>query len=230
MSEFHPAGKYEQVGKFNAYVTGNPTSSIAIVEVTDAYGLVPSVIQGADLLAKLLDALVILPDYFDGEPALLTWIDEDGEPIEETKSQYMAFVKEKAQSPDNLPNVIRSVEEAKLKWPAVKSWIGLGLGWGGKLIAHASGENTPFKASGQAYPSKPTREDVEKFTIPHICLASRTDNPDGIKAYAEILTGEGKVGYVETYSTMYHGWMGARAVMSDPETVMEYNRGFYLFS
>jgi hypothetical protein len=113
-------------------VTGNQAASIGVIEVTDAFGLVPPVIQGADLLAELLDALAILPDYFDGKPALLSWINKDGEPIEETKDLCMKFVKEKAQSPDNLSNVFSSAEEAKLKWRPVTSWVGLGLGWGRK--------------------------------------------------------------------------------------------------
>jgi hypothetical protein len=95
-------------------VTGNQTSVLGVFEVTDAFGLVPPVIQGADLLTELLDALVVLPDYFDGKPALLGQIDKDGEPIEEIKDQYMKFVKEKAQSPENLPKVIFSAGEAKL--------------------------------------------------------------------------------------------------------------------
>jgi hypothetical protein len=86
-----------------------------------------TVIQGVDLLAELLDALVVLPDYIDGKSALPGWIDKDGEPIEETKDQSIKFVKEKAQSPENLPRVVSSVGESKLKWSSATSWIGFGF-------------------------------------------------------------------------------------------------------
>jgi hypothetical protein len=46
---------------------------------------------------------------------LLGWIDKNGEPIEETKDQYMKFVKEEAQLPETLPNAISLAGEARLK-------------------------------------------------------------------------------------------------------------------
>jgi hypothetical protein len=49
-----------------------------------------------------------------------------------TQDLYVKFVKEKAPSLDNLLNVISSIEEAKLKWRSVTSWVGVGLGWDGK--------------------------------------------------------------------------------------------------
>lgn len=216
-------GHYEQIGKFNAYTTGAPTSDLAIITVTDAFGLTPPALIGADLIAEHARALVIVPDLFDGQPAQLRWIDKDGEPAEETREAYMRFVQEKATSPDNLTNVLAAVEAAKRAYPSVNTWIGLGLGWGGKLVAQTSGHGTPFKASGQAYPSKPAKADAEDFVIPHICLASRTDNPDGVKAYKDVLSTKG--GYVETFE-IYHGWMGARSDLNDPHTERQFHRGY----
>ena len=72
----------------------------------------------------------------------------------------------------------------------------------------------------------PTKEDVEAMTIPHICLAAPSDNKDGgIDAYEKILKQEGRIGVVEIYSTMFHGWMGARARLEDEENVKEFERG-----
>jgi hypothetical protein len=73
---------------------------------------------------------------------------------------------------------------------------------------------------------RPTREDVEAMTIPHICLAAPSDNANGgIDAYEEALKQEGRIGEVETYSTMFHGWMGARAKLEDEENAKEFERG-----
>lgn len=69
------------------------------------------------------------------------------------------------------------------------------------------------------------KEDAEKMTIPHICLASKDEAADVVKQYAEILSSEGYTGVVETYGTMHHGWMGARANLENEENAREFERG-----
>ena len=44
--------------------------------------------------------------------------------------------------------------------------------------------------------------------------------------YAKILKQAGKVGEVETYRTMFHGWMGARADLQNEENAKEFERGY----
>jgi dienelactone hydrolase len=74
--------------------------------------------------------------------------------------------------------------------------------------------------------SQPTKEDAEAITIPHICLAAPSDNKDGgIDAYKEAFSQKGKIGEVETYPTMFHGWMGGRAKFEDEENAKEFERG-----
>ncbi len=70
------------------------------------------------------------------------------------------------------------------------------------------------------------KEDAEKITIPHICLASPGEAAEVVKQYADILGGEGKIGEVETYSSMFHGWMGARSNLQDAENMKEFERGY----
>jgi hypothetical protein len=43
-----------------------------------------------------------------------------------------------------------------------------------------------------------------------------------VKEYAEVFAG--KIGDVETYGSMHHGWMGARADLKD-DNLQEYKRG-----
>lgn len=64
--------------------------------------------------------------------------------------------------------------------------------------------------------------DARAMTIPHICLASPDEPAADVTAYAEAL---GPKSEVETYSTMFHGWMGARANLSDDENCKEFDRG-----
>ena len=76
-----------------------------------------------------------------------------------------------------------------------------------------------------AYDRKLERADAEAVTIPHICLASHDEPAEIVEEYAEIFKAGGKPGQVETYDTMFHGWMGARARLHEEENAKEYERG-----
>ncbi len=69
-------------------------------------------------------------------------------------------------------------------------------------------------------------KDAEAHTVPHICLASPGEPADVVAQYKEILSRPGKVGEVETYTTMFHGWMGARANLAKEDNLAEYERGY----
>ena len=49
--------------------------------------------------------------------------------------------------------------------------------------------------------------------------------PAVVKGYTEVFSQPGKVGEVETYGTIHHGWMGARADLGNADTLKEYERG-----
>jgi len=116
--------------------------------------------------------------------------------------------------------------EAKGKFSSVEGWAVFGLCWGAKLAAIASGPGSHFKVSGQGHPRPIDAEDAEKMAIPHICLASPGEPADIVAEYAEIFKRTGKIGVVETYDKMYHGWMGTRAELADEEKKREYERGY----
>lgn len=67
--------------------------------------------------------------------------------------------------------------------------------------------------------------DASALTVPHIVLASKDESADAVAAYADTITNNGKGGLVETYHTMWHGWMGARADLTAEEGRTEYLRG-----
>ena len=46
-----------------------------------------------------------------------------------------------------------------------------------------------------------------------------------MKEYSDVLNAEGKENHVETYSTMFHGWMGARANLENEDNAKEFERG-----
>jgi hypothetical protein len=50
-------------------VTGNTASKKALIDVYDIFGPASQTLQGADALAKALDILVVVPDFFTGSSA-----------------------------------------------------------------------------------------------------------------------------------------------------------------
>ena len=70
-----------------------------------------------------------------------------------------------------------------------------------------------------------TKEDALNISIPHIVLASKDEPADAVADYKEVMESNGKGGLVETYRTMHHGWMGARADLKDAANLKEYERG-----
>lgn len=47
-----------------------------------------------------------------------------------------------------------------------------------------------------------------------------------MKQYAEVFDGEDRVGEVDTYGSMSHGWMGAKSDLSKEENVDGFERGY----
>ena len=73
--------------------------------------------------------------------------------------------------------------------------------------------------------SQPTKEDAENIKIPHICLASSGER-EKVNQDAEVFSGQGHVGEVDTYDSMSHGWMGAKSDLSKEENLNEFERGY----
>ncbi|RDW84464.1 hypothetical protein BP6252_02054 [Coleophoma cylindrospora] len=189
VDDYKPAGFYnEDIGGLRCYVTGSPTSTRGIFDIYDVFGLSPQTMQGADLLAKALDALVIIPDFFKGNPINPEWFTDKSDAAQQAKDEWM---KGNMNFPDYVPVLFSVAGAAKTTYPSVKSWASLGLCWGGKVTALASGDGTPFSVSGQVHPGRLAREDAEKIVIPHIVLASNGEDAEVVKQYSEILTGEG---------------------------------------
>ncbi|KAJ5727042.1 hypothetical protein N7493_006069 [Penicillium malachiteum] len=165
--EYTPKGQYETLAGLRTYssnVTGNQASTANIVDIYDIFGLASQTIQGADLLAQRLNAIVLVPDFFQGDALSHDIIPPN---TEEKKARMGEFPATKANIPENW----------KVLW------------------------------------------------IPHIVLASKDEPADVVKGYAETIS-TGKGGYVETYSDMWHGWVGARANLKQEESRAEYTRGY----
>ncbi|KAJ5096678.1 dienelactone hydrolase [Penicillium angulare] len=220
---YTPKGAYQTLAGLNTYITGPGNAASGIVEIYDIFGLSSPTLQGADLLATRLNALVLMPDFFHGEAAQPDWLPMDSE---EKKAALMEFMSARADISKNVDALLGAVSEYRKQFPSVKSWGAFGLCWGGKVAVLASGPHTPFVATGQTHPGRMDKFDAEKLTIPHLVLASKDEPADVVQSYAEIVSNNGIGGMVKTYGSMWHGWMGARANLEGEKSLAEYIRGY----
>ncbi|KAI0880507.1 alpha/beta-hydrolase [Annulohypoxylon maeteangense] len=228
-SDYTPKGTYEIIAGLKTYVIGPPSPQIAIIDVYDVFGPAPQTLQGADRLSASLNALVIVPDFCKGVYMQEAWMPPD---TDEKKGAIEKFLSEPASIPKNADKVIEVRKVAGEKWPSTGDrWGVFGLCWGGKIAVLVSGKGNDgpgrvFKASGTAHPGRLEAADAEALTAPHICLASPGEPADIVAQYKEILEKPGRVGVVETYESMFHGWMGARANLDDENNKKEFERGY----
>lgn len=222
--EYTPKGTYTKIAGLDVYQTGDASSKRAVFFVYDAFGLASQTLQGADRLASSVNALVLIPDFFEGEPIGLDVFPIDSE---EKKVRAQKFMAEKADSAKGASTALNVRKEAGEKFSGVESWGAFGLCWGGKVTALLSGEGTLFKAAGAAHPGLLVTEEAERMKIPYCCFFSKEDGtPEAVEAYTQALMSNGNDNVVENYSTMHHGWMGARANLQDKENEKEYKRGY----
>lgn len=86
-----------------------------------------------------------------------------------------------------------------------------------------SASSNPFAVAAAAHPALIDPTGAEKISVPYILLASGEDPADTIKEFESKL----KVPhYVETFADQVHGWMAARADLSNPRVKEEYARGY----
>ncbi|KAL3472581.1 hypothetical protein BJX99DRAFT_235210 [Aspergillus californicus] len=220
---YTPNGQYSIIAGLRTYVTGPTSATIGLIGVYDIFGLAIQTLQGADLLASQLSAVVLVPDFFHGDAAQHDWLPAN---TDEKKKLLSEFINGKAAFPQNVQALKRVVEAGKYEFPGVEKWGSYGLCWGGKVVVLLSGSDAPFTASGQVHPGRLEKADAERLTIPHIVLASK-DEPTGmVEEYSRVIDSSEIGGQVETYSSMWHGWMGARANLDDEHNRAEYTRGY----
>ncbi|KAF2087682.1 dienelactone hydrolase [Saccharata proteae CBS 121410] len=223
-----PSGSYTTIAGLHTYTTSGSESSPtrAIILIHDIFGLAPQTLLGADLLAASAKALVLVPDFFHGEPLSVDQLPVDSE---EKRTGFMKFMAEKADLEKNGTVLRRVREEAGGRFLEVEKWGVLGLCWGGKLVALASAPGSVFAASGMAHPAQLATEDAANTAIPHCCLFSKEDGtPELIEEYTKALQSSSCASeiVVEKYGDMIHGWMGARADLSGNHCTTEFQRGY----
>lgn len=82
------------------------------------------------MLAAALNAVVLIPDFFKGQPAQASWIPAD---TEEKKQAFADFRATRADLATNVGVLGELLVEAKRKYPSARAWGAYGLCWGGKV-------------------------------------------------------------------------------------------------
>ena len=97
--------------------------------------------------------------------------------------------------------------------------------WGGKVAALTTKASTnPFTVAGCAHPAMVDPADAEGIKVPFVMLASGDEPADDVKKF-ETALGQTKK-HVEIFGDQIHGWMAARADLSDDKVKKEYERGY----
>jgi len=203
-------------------VTGPSDADTAIFVIYDIFGFFPQTIQGADILAysdKEHGYQVLIPDFFEGNPADIAWYPPDNE----EKGAKLGKWFETAAPPKHLPKIQPVLKDAESNNSNIKSWGILGYCWGGKMVSLIAGKQTAFKAAVQCHPAMVDPEDATKVQIPMCVLPSKDEPAEDMKKYEDNLTVKK---HVETFSDQVHGWMAARADLKDKHSKDEYERGY----
>lgn len=80
-----------------------------------------------------------------------------------------------------------------------------------------------MSVAASVHPAMVDAADAEGLTIPFAMLASKDEPAEDIKKFDDALK---VTKHVETFGDQIHGWMGARAELSDPRVKEEYERGY----
>lgn len=84
-------------------------------------------------------------------------------------------------------------------------------------------DNTPFKVAAAVHPAMVAADDASGITIPYIMLPSKDEPKEDVEKWQK---GVKTANVVEWFPTQVHGWMAARADLSDEKVQSEYNRGY----
>jgi len=221
---YEPKGKYETIGGLKTYVTGPANASKAILYVYDIFGYYPQSLQGADILStsdKDHTYQVFMPDFFEGNPADISWYPPDNKEKEQALGNFFQTTGAPPKTASKVPAVLKEIEK---KYNSITTWGVVGFCWGGKIVSiTTSSESTPFKAGAECHPAMVDPSEASSIKIPLCMLASKDEPAEDVKKFEANLKGEK---HVEIFGDQIHGWMAARGDLSDERVKSEYERGY----
>jgi dienelactone hydrolase len=137
-ADYTPKGEYVTLAGIKTYKTGPATADTAIILVYDVFGLVPQVLQGADILAHSTSSAhqyqAYLPDFMNGETAEGSWFNGSNiTPEMRVKMGKFFGPGGPASIADTVTKLKEVVEAIKKDSPGVKKFGVVGYCWGAKV-------------------------------------------------------------------------------------------------
>ncbi|KAF2749129.1 alpha/beta-hydrolase [Sporormia fimetaria CBS 119925] len=222
---YTPKGDWITVDGLKTYATGPKDAKRGILICYDIFGFFPQTIQGADILAysdKEHPYQVFIPDFFEGEPADISWYPPGDD--QDKQKKLGDFFNTKCAPPRTLPRILKVVKELS-ESRGVEKWAMLGFCWGGKMTNLSSMKDSLFKVAAAAHPAMVAADDAPGITIPYLMLPSMDEPKDDVAAWEKGL----KVPHqVEWFNDQVHGWMAARGDLENEKVKKEYERGYKL--
>ena len=203
--------------------TGPPTANKAILVVYDIFGFWPQTIQGADILAtgdKEQSYQVFMPDFFEGQPADISWYPPD---TKEKGEKLGAFFGAQAAPPKTVARIPKVIDELQTKFPDIQAWGIVGYCWGGKIVNLVSQQGSRFKAAASCHPAMVDANDAPGVTIPFLMLPSQGEEKKDVEAWQQNIKAKHQVTW---FPEQVHGFMAARGNLEDPSVVSAYETAY----
>ncbi|KAL9536340.1 hypothetical protein SMMN14_00361 [Sphaerulina musiva] len=218
-------GEWITVNGMKTYATGPSDAKKAILVVYDIFGFFPQTLQGADILAysdKERPYQVFMPDFFEGQPADISWLPAD---TKDKETKLGEFFSTKAAPPKTLEKIPKVLAEIKGQRSSISEWGVLGYCWGGKIVNLSSQAGTPFKAAASCHPAMVDEKDAPGITIPFAMLPSKDEPKEDVEKWQKGLKVKN---IVEWFPSQVHGFMAARGDLNDKAVEADYKKAYEL--
>lgn len=205
-------------------MTGPENATTAILAIYDIFGYFPQTLQGADILAygnNRPHYRVFMPDFFNGDTAKIEWMPPDNGEKQKALGEWPRL----AQPELHLPKIRGLLDAAEALDHHIAHWVTIGYCWGGKMVSLLAAEGERFRAAVQTSPAMIDPQQAKKVRVPMMILASGDESRDIVEQYAKGLTVAKRV---EVFGDQVHGFMSARADLTDEHVRKEYHRGYGL--
>ncbi|KAG8905800.1 hypothetical protein FRB99_008225 [Tulasnella sp. 403] len=217
--EYEGKGKYiSYAGTDKLYAVGPQDADKVIVVIYDIFGFFPQTIQGADILADVLQARVLMPDLLKGSP----FPKEKDPPITvEWATDLEAFFASTGSPAAALAQVCRIGET--LKEDGVNKVGVLGFCWGGKLAIEC-GAKEWVDAVAAVHPALMMADDVNDLRVPLGLFPSRSELVEEYKKMVRAMATKpfASKNAWKLYQSVDHGFASARGDLNDPDGKAQY--------
>ncbi|EPY53977.1 dienelactone hydrolase family protein [Schizosaccharomyces cryophilus OY26] len=205
-------GKEINFGGLNTYAVGCPSNKKVLVGVLDVFGLSEQIKIGADKLAQA-GYTVYLPDFFEGSAlpvdAMFSRTPEDQKLCSE-------FYSTRISPPLHFPKLEKVLNAVKSTHGNDVQIGAYGVCWGAKVLVTYP-NTSEFVGIACPHASFPDPADAKNVHVPVLFLSSKDEDASIISAWEEEFKKNPayKQSAFHTYSDMHHGFMAARADLSN---------------